>query len=121
MSAPAYLLDQNMDPAIAASLLQMEPSIGVQFVGQRDAPPFGTHDAELLNYAESNSFILVTFDKKTMPNHIADHLKSSRHTSGVFIFANSRLPPGRIAEELLLIWATSTAEEWIDQTLYLPL
>ena len=121
MSAVAYLLDQHMNPAIAGALLDMEPSIAVQIVGQPGAPPQGTLDPDLLDYAEQNSLIIVTFDKRSMPRHIADHFRRGRHTSGVFIFPNDRLSPGPIADELLLVWATSTAEEWIDQSPYLPL
>jgi Domain of unknown function (DUF5615) len=86
MSAVAFLLDQHMDAAVAGALLANEPSIVVQIVGQLDAPPLGAKDPELLEYAESNSLAIVTFDKRTMPNHVADRLQSGRHTYGVFCF-----------------------------------
>ena len=120
MSAVAYLLDYHMNPAITEALWAMEPSIAIEIVGRGEAPTPETIDPVLLEYAERHSLALVTFDKKTMPFHINSRLLSGLHTKGVFIFPNSRLSHGRIADELLLVWATSTAEEWTDQTTYLP-
>jgi len=72
-------------------------------------------------FAEANGFALVSFDKKTMPGHILDHLAVGHHTCGVFLFPNgNQLSPGRVADELILVWATSDADEFIDQIVYLP-
>jgi hypothetical protein len=85
------------------------------------APPKGTPDSELLKFAEDNGLALVTFDKETMPLHVADHIATGRHTRGVFIFPNGNaLSAGRIAEELILVWATSESEEWTDRIEFLP-
>jgi hypothetical protein len=116
----AYLLDENIPTVVAGALLSKEPSVIVRIFGQTGAPSFGTIDPDLLKFAEVNSLSVVTFDKTTMPDVIAAHLSAGGHTNGVFIFTDSRLRPGRIADELFLIWATSKAEEWFDQTVYLP-
>jgi hypothetical protein len=56
-----------------------------------------------------------------MPGHIGDHLASGKHTLGVFIFPDGNLlSPGRIADELIIVWVASQAEEWIDRIEYLP-
>ncbi len=104
MSSLAFLLDQHISPAISASLLADEPSIVMKLVGDADAPPLGTKDPELSEFAHRHSLSIVTFDIRTMPAHIADRLRSGQHTAGVFIFPNDRLSPGRIADELLLVW-----------------
>jgi hypothetical protein len=64
---------------------------------------------------------LVTFDKTTMPGHISSHFTKGHHTYGVFIFPSGfSLSPGLVADELVIIWVASQAEEWIDVTRFLP-
>jgi hypothetical protein len=107
---------------VTSAVQTADPAVGVLHVGiDAAAPPKGTRDPELLKFAEDNGLALVTFDKDTMPTHVADHLAAGRRTRGVFIFPNgNNLSPGRIAEELILVWATSEAEEWIDRIEFLP-
>ena len=121
MSSIAFLIDANMTPDVGDALHALEPSVAIQFVGDGIAPPKRTLDPDLLVYAEENALTLITFDKKTMPGHIAAHLKLGRHSYGVMMFKDQYLAPGRIADELYLVWACMTAEEWIDQYDYFPL
>jgi hypothetical protein len=120
VSSLAFILDADMTPKVIRAVHALEPSIHVQFVGDGISPPRGTLDPELLVYCEENTLALVTFDKRTMPGHIADHLAAGRHTRGVIIIRDQSLAPGRIADELLFVWSCSTAEEWIDRFEYLP-
>ena len=57
-----------------------------------------------------------------MPDHVANHLAAGRHTWGVFLFPKGNyLSAGRIAEELVLVWAASQREdEWVDRIQPLP-
>jgi hypothetical protein len=117
-----YLLDEHMNPAVLDTLHRIEPAIRSKLVGwDDDVPPKQTPDPALLTFAELEQMAIVTFDKTTMPGHIADHLAAGRHTWGVFIFPHGdRLSPGRIAHELVMVWGTSTLEEWVDRVEYLP-
>lgn len=122
MTQVAHLLDEHIDPAVLGAVHGIEPAIRVVLVGwDADAPPKQTPDSELLVFAEREQMAVVTFDKTTMPGHVADHLAAGRHTRGVFIFPKGNdLSPGRVAEELVLIWATSERDEWTDRIEYLP-
>ncbi len=63
---------------------------------------------------------LVTNDRKTMIQHAADHLANGGHTWGVFLYSLHGMSAGSLADELLMIWSASPAEEWIDQIVFLP-
>lgn len=122
MSPVTYLLDENIPVSVTDAIRSADPAIGMVHVGfDSDSPRKGTLDAELLQYAEANGLAFVTFDKRSMAKHIADHLASDRHTWGVFIFPKGNmLSTRRVAEELVMIWAASQRDEWIDRTEFLP-
>ena len=55
-----------------------------------------------------------------MPVHLRDHLAAGQHVSGIFIL-NPQMTLGETADELILIWGASRAEEYFDQLRYLPI
>ena len=122
MSAVAFLLDENIPTAVVEAVRAAEPALTLLHVGHDvGTPPKGTRDPDVLSYAEANELALVTFDKRSMTTHVADHLTGGHHTWGVFIFpTGNNLGPGRIAEELVLVWATSQKDEWVDPIEFLP-
>jgi hypothetical protein len=117
-----FLLDEDVPENVLGALNGAEPSIAVRKIGVHPhAPPKGTLDPAVLASAEAEGLALVTFDKTTMPDHVADHLAAGKHTWGVFIFPNgNQLSAGRIAEELVLVWTASQRDEWVDRIEYLP-
>jgi hypothetical protein len=121
MDQVAYLLDEHVPPAVFKALLDAEPTIRMLAVGQPGAPPKRTPDPELLVFAETEHMALVTNDRRTMIQHAADHLASGRHTYGVFLYSLYEMSAGSLAEDLLIIWSGSPADEWIDQIVFLPL
>ncbi len=122
MTAVAYLLDEDVPAAVGQALAGIEPALRFWQVGVgAAAPPKQTPDPEVLVFAEGNGLAVVTFDKRTMPGHAAAHTAAGSRTRGVFVFPDGHaLSAGRIAEELVLIWATSAAEEWADLVTFLP-
>jgi hypothetical protein len=116
----SYLLDENVDPLFRTELLKREPEIVVWKVGDPYAPHKGTLDPEILCWCEEHSFILLTNNRKSMPNHLRDHLSNGRHIPGIFEL-NSNLTINETIEELLLIWEASDLAEYRDIIIYLPL
>ena len=57
---PAFLIDENTAPRLAAALLREAPDLRVYVVGQDPAPPRGTPDAELLRWIETTGCLPVT-------------------------------------------------------------
>lgn len=52
--------------------------------------------------------------------HLREHLAAGRRAPGIFTL-NPNMTLGETADELVLIWGASEAEEYMDQLNYLPL
>jgi hypothetical protein len=63
--------------------------------------------------------ILVTHDQSTMPAEFAEFIENRSHP-GVIV-APQHLPTSVVAQDLLLIWGASDAEEWVNRICYLPI
>ncbi len=119
MSKPRFLFDECMHGAIKTGLQRLEPAIDILQVGDPGAPPRATQDPDLLFAAESLARVLVTSDKKTMVRHLMAHYQAGHHTAGL-ILLRPNFSIGRYVQSILQQWATTTADEWIDRTMYLP-
>jgi hypothetical protein len=93
--ALAYLIDENLRGVLMLALVRTATRYGLTLdvvqVGDADAPPRGTPDPDLLVWAEANSRILVSHDRRTMPGHLAQHLGAGRRSPGVFQLRHGRL------------------------------
>ncbi len=120
MNEIRYLLDENVNPILRSALLRESPNLTVWQVGIPGAPDYGTLDPEILIWCEENNFLLVTNNRKSMPIHLQDHLETGRHVTGIFTL-NAEMSVGEIVDELVLIATASSAEEYHDQIIYLPI
>ncbi|MDF5734107.1 MAG: DUF5615 family PIN-like protein [Rhizonema sp. PD38] len=115
-----YLLDEHLNPAYRSQLVRRNPDLVVRIIGDLDVPPKGTLDPEILIWCETNEFILVTNNRKSMPRHLTDHLANNRHIPGIFtIDVNQSI--GQTVEELIIIAEGSFENEYQDRIEYLPL
>jgi hypothetical protein len=115
-----YLLDEHIDPVLRREVLRAAPDLEVWIVGDPGAPARGTLDPDILIWCEANRFCLVTYNRRSMPRHLADHLALGRHVPGIFV-VNPTLAIGQIIDELVLIAGASVEDEFRDLILYLPL
>jgi hypothetical protein len=120
MTEIQFLLDENVAPVFRAELLRKQPTLVVWRVGDPGVPPVGTSDPEILRWCETNSFLLVTNNRKSMPRHLKDHLAEGRHVPGILVL-NPGMSLGEAIEELILIWELSEPSEYRDLIVYLPL
>ena len=120
MSQMSFLIDEHVTVALINAVVTDEPSIVIMQVGQPGMPPKGTLDPQLLEFAELNRMAIFTFDKSTMAVHARSHTASGRHTFGVFVWTKEMFGIKEAAEEIVLLWSASEAEEWIDEVRYLP-
>lgn len=116
-----FLIDENLSPDIVSAMLRHDMTIDVLHVGDLGAPGLGTLDPEVLLYCESEQRMLITDNRKSMPGHIADHLRGGRHHWGVVKTRRKNLSNGEIAADLILIWEASEAEEYQDREDWIPL
>ena|SRR5437667_193502 len=114
---PLFQADANLNEDIVTAVLRREPSIDFQTAV--DANLRGVPDPDVLALAAQEGRILVTHDRKTMPHHFAAFILNSQ-CPGVLIISQD-LPVAEATEELILIWATTEADEWINCICNLPL
>lgn len=115
-----FLIDENISPEYRTQLLRHKPSLTVLAVGDEGAPSKSTPDPEILKWCEQNEFYLITNNRKSMPQHLSDHLASGHHIPGIFTI-NRKVKIRLIIEELILIIGASNEEEYIDRITYIPL
>jgi hypothetical protein len=114
---PRFQADVNLREAILKATLRLEPTI--DFKSSRAAELTGLPDREVLSRAAKQGRILVTHDRRTMPTHFAAFI-ADRVSPGVLIVPQ-HLGVRAVAEDLVLIWAATEAEEWTNRIRFLPL
>jgi hypothetical protein len=102
MSVIRYLLDEHVDHAIRDQLRQLNPQMDILAIGDPGAPGRGMSDPELLLWIEQSGRVLITGNRRTMPDHFRDHLASGHHVPGIFVLTR-RLSLGAAIEQLHLI------------------
>jgi hypothetical protein len=118
MSRPRYLADHDLHERIIDGVLRREPAI--EFIRARDRGWQILPDADLLASAAGEQWIVVSHDTNTMFPAAAERVKQGLPMTGLLL-ARQFISIGRIIDELVLIWAASEAEEYVDQIRYLPL
>lgn len=112
-----FQADADLSYTIIKALRRRQPAI--DFQSADDARLRGLPDPDVLAFAAKEGRILVSHDCNTMPEHFANFV-ASQHSPGVFILSQD-IPIGLAVEELLTVWETSEAEEWVDVLQWLPL
>lgn len=121
--ALAYVLDEHLRGplwrAIGRHNSTSSVSIDVVRVGDVDVPPLGTLDPDLLIWSEATNRIIVTFDKGTMPKHLAEHLLSGNRAPGIFVIREHQNLK-EVVEFLAFAAEASEEFEWQDRIVYIP-
>lgn len=112
-----FQADADLKEWIVTAIKRREP--GVDFRTAYDAGLEGLPDSQVLAIAARDGRVLVTHDRRTMPAHFAEFIKSDT-SPGVFI-VSQHTPAALIAEEILLVWSATEAEEWTNLICTLPL
>lgn len=112
-----FQADADLNRHIITAVKRREPT--VDFQTAHEAGLTGLDDPGVLAFAASEGRIIVSHDRQTMPQHFAEFIE--RRTSPGLLIVPQYLPVSAAAEELLLIWIASEAEEWVNQISSLPL
>jgi predicted nuclease of predicted toxin-antitoxin system len=112
-----FLADADFNHDVVKGVVRREP--GIDFQAAEGAELRGLSDLEVLAVAASEGRVLVSHDRKTMPHAFAEFVKTTS-SPGVFIISQKADTLAAI-EALLLVWAASEAEEWINRICALPL
>ena len=116
---PRFLLDENVELAVQRQLRRRDTHVEVLAVGDLNAPPLRSSDPAILQWIEASGHILVTWDRRTMPGHIADHYNDGGRLPGVLLIRHGS-SLGQIVEALYLIWFAAESEEYQDTVQYIP-
>jgi hypothetical protein len=112
-----YQADADLKRVILLAVARQEPA--VDFRSAADAGLVALSDKEVLAAAAEVGRVLVSHDLKTMPRHFGEFVQSSQ-SPGVLLIPQ-RLPVTDAVEQLIMIWAASDAEEWVNRICVLPL
>ncbi len=112
-----YQADADLNQAIVTGLLLRESTIDFQTAFAAGLE--GVKDLDVLAIAAQQMRVLVSHDRKTMPSEFAEFITTNQ--SAEVIIVSRKIPMEVVIEELLLIWAVSGAEEWVDRIAKLPL
>ncbi|MEM7113944.1 MAG: DUF5615 family PIN-like protein, partial [Chloroflexota bacterium] len=105
-----FLTDENFEGAIFRGLLRRKPDIDlvrVQDVGLMEAD-----GPEILAWAAQEGRILLTHDRRTMPRYAYERMADSKSITSMIVI-KAAISVGQAIEEILLIEAISTPEEWV--------
>jgi hypothetical protein len=112
-----FQADADLNEEIVAGAVRREPAIDFQTA--EEAGLRGVPDPEVLALAAKENRIIVTHDRRTMPQHFADFILQDT-CPGVLVVSQQTSVREAI-DELILIWAASESDEWINRIAKLPL
>lgn len=114
-----FLLDENLSPRLKVAVLRLNPEIDILRVGEPNTPPLGALDPDVLQYLGLSQRLLVTDNRTSMPEHLEAYWQKNQQIWGLF-WIRPTTTMGKLAEELIMIWETTEAEEWIDIVDWIP-
>jgi predicted nuclease of predicted toxin-antitoxin system len=114
---PRFLADADFNQKIVLGLIRREPTIDFQSASQGDV--IGRPDPEVLAIAARENRILISHDRGTMAAHFSRF--TATQSSPGLILVSQEIDIGAAIEDLLLISAASTLEEWRDKIGFVPL
>jgi hypothetical protein len=112
-----FQADVDLSQIILRAACRREPALDFQTA--ETAGLAGLPEPEVLAYASGAGRVLVTHDLQTMPRHFATFI-TARQSAGLLLIPQ-HLPLVSAMDDLLLIWSTMDAEEWMNLMWYLPL
>jgi Domain of unknown function (DUF5615) len=112
-----FQADVNFNELMLRAACRREPTL--DFHTAAAASLGGLPDPKVLERAAEEGRVLVTHDLQTMPRHFTAFI--TPHQSAGLLLVPQSLPIAAAVDDLLLIWSTMEAEEWINLMWYLPL
>ena len=112
-----FQADADFNEDIVSGVLRRIPEI--DFKTATEAGLEGLPDSEILARSSFENRILVTHDRRTMPQHFARFIQESE-CPGVIV-VSKKLEISAVIDELILIWAAAEAEEFTNSIKLFPL
>ena len=117
-----FVLDEHIPGALWPAIIQHNSQghhlIDAVRVGDPLDLPIGSPDPDNLIWAEANGRLLISFDKRSLPGHLANHLAAGRHCPGIIILRSRTIPDAVF--DLAVIAHGSRPDEWFDMLRFFP-
>jgi hypothetical protein len=113
-----FQADNDLKRILVDATLRREPRIDFQTA--QAARLDDLDDQAVLRLAASQSRILVSHDKRTMPAALASFITAGGISPGVLLVIPQSAPIREVVEALILIWADDRANDWIDLVAKIP-
>ena len=111
-----FLTDEHVPPALVRGLKRSLP--GTDILELRHTDLLGATDPDVLEFAASQSRILITRDISTVPDFAFERVLEGKAMPGVFIWRR-KVSLGDVLADLVLIVQASEADEWTNRVVYL--
>lgn len=113
-----FLAEENLDFVIVQGLRLRQPQVDILTAPQ--AGILGFPDPAVLAYAVQHDRILISHDKRTMPDPFATFIAEGNQSPGIKLVSR-KVSIGQAIEALLLVWQASSHEEWRNLITRLPM
>ena len=110
--------DIDLKRIIADATLRREP--GIDFQTAQAARLDNLDDEAVLRVMAAQSRILVSHDKRTMPQALASFVASGGTSPGVLLVIPQNAPMREVVEVLIVIWADNRAKGWENLIVKIP-
>ena len=111
-----FQADADLNEDLVWAVRRAEPLIDFQTANEANI--HGLEDPIVLALAASENRILISHDRRTMPYHFAEFIRIQT-SPGVFLLSQ-RFNFAKVVDNIVLIWAASEVEEWINNISKLP-
>lgn len=113
-----FQADNDLKRIIVDATLRRENRIDFQTA--QAARLDGLDDEAVLRQSASQSRILITHDKRTMPRALTSFIRSGGTSPGVLLVIPQNAPVREVVEALILIWADDRADDWRNLVAKIP-
>jgi hypothetical protein len=113
-----FQADNDLKRLIVDATLRREPRIDFQIA--QAARLDHLEDEAVLRLAASESRILISHDKRTMPQALASFVGSGGTSPGVLLVIPQSARVREVVEPLILIWADDRAYDWTNLIAKIP-
>jgi hypothetical protein len=104
-----FQADNDLNNAIVKGVRRREPAIDFQTAHRARLDKL--EDLEVLARAASENRVLITHDRKTMPQQFAEFLGAGNASPGVVVISQ-KANRSLVIESIVLLWAASEPGEW---------
>lgn len=112
-----FQADADLNEDIVSGVLRRVPEIDFQTASEAELERLT--DPEVLALAAKEGRVIVCHDRRTMPIHFGKFIET-QVSPGIFVVSqNAQIL--KVIEDLILVWAASDTEEYVNSIRTLPL